>query len=36
MPTASALLGTSKAKSKFKGPFLYTGGILFHVEWCIR
>jgi len=28
--------GKSKAKSKFNGLFLYTGGILFHVEWCIR
>ena len=21
---------------RFKGSFLYTGGVLFHVEWCIR
>ena len=20
---------------RFKGLFLYTGGVLFHVEWCI-
>ena len=26
----------SKSKFKFKGLFLYTGGVLFHVEWCIR
>ena len=36
-----AAAGNSKSKSKYKGLrfeglFLYTSGVLFHVEWCIR
>jgi hypothetical protein len=28
-------LGAGRSKSRFKGPLLYTGGVLFHVECCI-